>query len=415
MDVDEYALINVLADQNPDMRIIAVGDDDQNIYEFRGSSPKYLEQLIAEKHAVIHQLVENFRSKQNLVELTNQFAAKIRRRLKDTPIVARQAGCGKIRIVRYHSRHLVSPLVQDLVSTRLKGTTCVLTHTNDEAFQATGLLLENQMPAKLIQTNEGFNLYHLLEIRYFVDQLNLRDDTFIINDEIWKSARRKLENEFKNSVKLEICLNMIKGFEAANPQKKYRSDLEIFIRESSMEDFSDGPDDEVVVATMHKAKGREFDHVFLLLDNFDLITDEKKRLLYVAMTRAKQNLIIHLNARLWMICRFREWNGSTIMKTVPPNQLVMNLSHKDIWLDYFMGRQHEISQLKSGDELIVRENRCLDKNGIPVLKFSRSFSNELERCRQTGYTSVRAAVNYIVYWRKEDSDKEIRIILPELY
>ncbi len=49
------------------------------------------------------------------------------------------------------------------------------------------------------------------------------------------------------------------------------------------------------------------------------------------------------------------------MKTVPPNQLVMNLSHKDIWLDYFMGRQHEISQLKSGDELIVRENRCLDK------------------------------------------------------
>ncbi len=219
MDVDEYALINVLADQNPDMRIIAVGDDDQNIYEFRGSSPKYLEQLIAEKHAVIHQLVENFRSKQNLVELTNQFAAKIRRRLKDTPIVARQAGCGKIRIVRYHSRHLVSPLVQDLVSTRLKGTTCVLTHTNDEAFQATGLLLENQMPAKLIQTNEGFNLYHLLEIRYFVDQLNLRDDTFIINDEIWKSARRKLENEFKNSVKLEICLNMIKGFEAANPQK----------------------------------------------------------------------------------------------------------------------------------------------------------------------------------------------------
>ncbi len=183
-----------------------------------------------------------------------------------------------------------------------------------------------------------------------------------------------------------------------------------------MEDFSDGPDDEVVVATMHKAKGREFDHVFLLLDNFDLITDEKKRLLYVAMTRAKQNLIIHLNAPFMddmSVQGMERINNHE--KQFPPNQLVMNLSHKDIWLDYFMGRQHEISQLKSGDELIVRENRCLDKNGIPVLKFSRSFSNELERCRQTGYTSVRAAVNYIVYWRKEDSDKEIRIILPELY
>jgi ATP-dependent DNA helicase RecQ len=52
----------------------------------------------------------------------------------------------------------------------------------------------------------------------------------------------------------------------------------------------------VFVSTMHKAKGREFDHVFILLENFDLITDEKKRLLYVAMTRAKQNLTIHLNA-----------------------------------------------------------------------------------------------------------------------
>jgi ATP-dependent DNA helicase RecQ len=99
----------------------------------------------------------------------------------------------------------------------------------------------------------------------------------------------------------------------------------------------------------------------------------------------------------------------------PPDQLVMQLTHKDIWLDYFMGRQQEMSQLKSGDELIVRDTRCLDKNGIPVLKFSRSFSNTLEKCRQTGYAPVRAAVNYILFWRKEEAEKEIRIILPELY
>jgi ATP-dependent DNA helicase RecQ len=80
-----------------------------------------------------------------------------------------------------------------------------------------------------------------------------------------------------------------------------------------------------------------------------------------------------------------------------------------------MGRQNQISQLKSGDGLIVRENRCLDKNGVPVVTFSRSFSNTLEKFRQAGYTNARAAVNYIVYWRKEDSEKEIRIVLPELF
>jgi ATP-dependent DNA helicase RecQ len=416
MDADEYALIRVLADQNPDMRIIAVGDDDQNIYEFRGASSKYLEQFIADKNAVMYQLVENFRSRQNLVEFSNQFAAKIRRRLKDTPIVARQAGSGSIRIVRYRSRHLVSSLVQDLVSTRLAGTICVLTHTNEEALQAAGLLLKNRMPAKLIQTNEGFNLYNLSEIRYFLDQLHLKDDTFIIDVQVWEAARRKLENDYRNSAKLDICLNMIKGFEAASPQKKYRSDLEVFIRESRLEDFSDAPGDVVLVSTMHKAKGREFDHVFILLDNFDLSTDEKKRLVYVAMTRAKQNLTIHLNAPflddLPVQGMARIDNHE---QQFPPDQLVMQLGHKDIWLDYFRGRQREISHLKSGDGLIVRDNRCLDKKGVPIVTFSKSFSNRLEKLCRAGYAPARAAVNYIVYWQKEDSEKEIRIVLPELF
>jgi ATP-dependent DNA helicase RecQ len=416
MDADEYALIRVLADQNPDMRIIAVGDDDQNIYAFRGASSRYLEQFIADKQAVLYQLVENFRSRQNLVAFTNRFAAKIRRRLKDTPIVARQAGSGNIRIVRYHSRHLVSPLVQDLVSTRLAGTTCVLTHTNEEALQAAGLLLKNRMPARLVQTNEGFNLYNLLEIRYFLDRLRVREDTFVIDDEGWKAAGRKLENEFRNSAKLDICMNMIKGFEAASPARKYRSDLEVFIRESRLEDFSDASGDAVLVSTMHKAKGREFDHVFILLDNFDLSTDEKKRLLYVAMTRAKQHLTIHLNAPFFDdlpvqgMARIDNHEQQS-----PPDQLVLQLGHKDIWLDYFMGRQREILNLKSGDGLAVRDNRCLDKNGIPVLQFSRSFSNRLEKLCRAGYAPARAAVNYIVYWQKEDSEKEIRIILPELF
>ncbi len=416
MDADEYALIRVLADQNPDMRIIAVGDDDQNIYGFRGASSRYLEQFIAEKNARMYQLVENFRSSRNLVEFTNRFAAKIRRRLKDTPIVARQAGCGTIRIVRYHSRHLVSPLVQDLVSTRLAGTTCVLTHTNEEALQAAGLLLKNRMPARLVQTNEGFHLYNLLEIRYFLDQLRLREDTFIIDDEVWKAAGRKLEHGFRDSAKLEICLNLIKAFEAANPGKKYRSDLEVFIRESRLDDFSDAPGDAVLVSTMHKAKGREFDHVFVLLDNFDLMTDEKKRLVYVAMTRAKQHLTIHLNAPFMDDMAAQNLERITSHeKQSPPDQLVMHLSHKDIWLDYFMGRQQEITQLKSGDGLTVRDNRCLDKKGVPVVTFSRSFSNRLEKFCRAGYAPARAAVNYIVYWQKEDSEKEIRIVLPELY
>ena len=46
MDEDEFNLINALMEKNEEMRVIAVGDDDQNIYEFRGADSKYLEQFI---------------------------------------------------------------------------------------------------------------------------------------------------------------------------------------------------------------------------------------------------------------------------------------------------------------------------------------------------------------------------------
>ena len=38
MDADEFELISTLMERNEDMRVIAVGDDDQNIYDL----PKYL-------------------------------------------------------------------------------------------------------------------------------------------------------------------------------------------------------------------------------------------------------------------------------------------------------------------------------------------------------------------------------------
>uniref|UniRef100_UPI003FEF951D UvrD-helicase domain-containing protein n=1 Tax=Prevotella sp. TaxID=59823 RepID=UPI003FEF951D len=42
MSKDDYALVSALMKANEEMRVIAVGDDDQNIYEFRGSNSQYL-------------------------------------------------------------------------------------------------------------------------------------------------------------------------------------------------------------------------------------------------------------------------------------------------------------------------------------------------------------------------------------
>src|SRR5690606_32052659 len=117
MDADEFALIESLMGYNEEMRVIAVGDDDQNIYEFRGASSKYLQRFIDEKKAIKHELIENYRSKRNLVEYSNQFVKRIRHRLKETPIMAKQSDLGKINLIKYQSSHLASPLVKRLVNT----------------------------------------------------------------------------------------------------------------------------------------------------------------------------------------------------------------------------------------------------------------------------------------------------------
>lgn len=60
MDADEYGLVSALMERNEDMRVIAVGDDDQNIYEFRGSDSKYLQLLLQRENAKKYELLDNY-------------------------------------------------------------------------------------------------------------------------------------------------------------------------------------------------------------------------------------------------------------------------------------------------------------------------------------------------------------------
>lgn len=416
MDEDEFNLIRALMEQNEEMRVIAVGDDDQNIYEFRGSSAKYLDRFIAENKAVKYELIENYRSKANLVDFANQFVSRISRRLKSIPIVPKQTDNGRIKLVRYQSQHLVVPLVNDICASELKGTVCALTKTNEAALAIAGLLSKLGIRAKLIQTNDEFNLYNLAELRFFTNQLNAPGDVFVISDELWLKAQRALFSRYHNSENLELCQNIIKDFAAANPKSKYKSDWEIFIRESKLEDFFSLKGDTVFVSTIHKAKGKEFDNIFLMLDNFNPTDDESKRLLYVAMTRARQNLSIHLNSSFLDNIAVENMEKIYDDKMYsPPDEIAMQLSHKDVWLDYFLHVQGLVAQLTSGDALTLAGDKCLNAKGQTVVKFSQRFIGQIESNKKINYAPTGAKVNFIVYWLKEGATQEIAIVLPEVY
>ena len=416
MDEEIVLLLQALIEQNEEMRVILVGDDDQNIFEFRGSSAKHMKKFVSANHTVTYELLENYRSKKNLVDFTNQFTALIRGRLKKNEIVAHSQDNGAIRIVQYENNNLLVPFVVDLSNVDLAGSTCVLTHTNDEALQVTGMLLQHGIPARLIQTNEGFKLYDLVELRYFLDQLSIEPSTTIVANDDWDMAKGALVKEYERSEIIDLCKKIILEFEAIHKKRKYLTDFEMFIKESRLEEFYDGSRETIFVSTIHKAKGKEFDNVFLLLNNFDLTTDERKRQLYVAMTRAKSNLTIHINRSYLNFIK-----ADNLIRTLDrshhelPGKLAMHLSHRDVWLDYFNGRQYLIDSLQSGDILQYKNNECFTDEGKSVLKFSKLFTERLSRVRKNGYEPKYAKINFIVYWRKEAAEWEIKIVLPELH
>jgi len=415
MDATDFALVNALMEHNEDMRVIAVGDDDQNIYEFRGSNSKYLQAFITENNAVKYELIENYRSDQAIVDFANTFVQTIPHRLKNVPILAKHSGAGKVECHFYKSSYFIEPLVEKILSTGLRGSTCVLTRTNEEASQITGLLLKKGLPARLIQSNDGFQLHQLDELRFFNQALQMNEGAYTFSDDQWHDAKRALYQQYKNSRNFEVCKQMIQDFQTINTTYKYRSDWEAFIRESKMEDFLPEGRDTIMVSTIHKAKGKEFNQVFLMLSSYDGASQEAKRLLYVAITRAKTLLSIHTNTPHIFPSlpdTVQVFRDQAIYST--PSELAMHLGFKDIWLDYFISKQFAVSSLRSGDSLMINHDQCCLMNGHPVLKFSKSFMQKMARLNAQGYFLKEAYVNFILYWKKEDVPDEIKIILPEL-
>ncbi|MDA3798918.1 MAG: RecQ family ATP-dependent DNA helicase [Kiritimatiellae bacterium] len=420
MNIAEFNLVKSLMNKNEEMRVIAVGDDDQNIYTFRGSDSKYFEKFVYEDNSIKYELIENYRSKRNLVEFTNNFVTGIQQRLKISPIVASQKDDGIIIITHYNSRNLFIPIINDILVKVQTGTTAVLTQTNDEATQIKGMLVKNGMPARLIQSKVSFNLFDLIEIRTFFNDLNLFPTAHVISLDSWNEAKRQFHKKYATSSNYDLCRKMLTEFQDANPKTKYKSDFQIFIRESELEDFAPQSQNVVNVSTIHKAKGKEFDTVFILLNNFQLQDDESKRQLYVGMTRAKSNLFIHYNGSYFdnvYAAGVEHVNDHT--QYPEPQYLLLQLGHKDIYLDFFKSVQKHINELQSGEELQIAEDGLMNSKSQYVLKFSKKFINDKNIWLDKGYSLEKANVNFILYWHKQDDDpqnlEEIKIVLPELY
>ena len=432
MDKNEFELVKALMERNEELRVIAVGDDDQNIYEFRGSDSKYMASLLNMPDAHKYELVDNFRSSHMVVGISNEFVKTIQNRMKDSEIRPVKSDAGEVFITRADSS-LEMVVVNNVEQTwqRESGRTgAVLTSTNEQAYLVAELLNKKGFRARLIQSNEGFLLYDLAEMRYFLGQLR-ENDTPVIADKMWNQAMEQLRKTYLRSDNLEACISILEQFEKGNP-KKYYTDLEGFLREVRFEDFYSSNKDEICVSTIHKAKGREFDWVYMLLSGRRDLSDEQRRSIYVGMTRAKSNLYICHNTNYFNNLE-EALKGigvqfcSNKTRYSEPQEIVLPLTHRDVWLGYSVKVNcgEIIDALQSGDELQVIEESysnggklyfAVKYNGTlrRVACSSKDFYGEVKKHKAKGYVPCQAKVLFVVKWWDKESEQEYSIVLPVL-
>lgn len=439
MSKDDYALVSALMKANEEMRVIAVGDDDQNIYEFRGSNSRYLYELTQTEHSRFIEMTENYRSLRHIVDTANEFARNIRQRIKSTPIISMSQEDGEVRIVKHPYEilekkvYMYQPILEDVTlllgsnaskeadaSSRKKNETIsILTQTNEEAVIMLALLHSHGIRAKLVQSMDGLRFWNLAEVRYFlkkIDQGIKETKSPIIPDDIWEAAKQQTVQKYASSQALPYLRRSLQIFEQTN-RAKYYSDLREFVFESSVEDFCDISKSDIVVSTIHKAKGHEFDHVLMLITHPEHPTDDILRRYYVGMTRAKRTLAIHTNGNLFDTLKSAQ-HLYDAQAYDEPKEIVLQLSHKDVNLGFSKPHKDAILSLRSGMPLTYHDHcLCLPSTGRDIAQLSIKMKEKLGKWELKGYKVTAARIRFIVAWKSKDAprdEKESAIVLADL-
>ena len=384
MSADDYRLVRALMRHNEEMRVIAVGDDDQNIYAFRGSDSCYMQSLVSEEGARLYEMTDNYRSARAIVNCANRFVQRIPERLKHTAIHSVTGTEGKVATLKSFVDAEICP----------QGTTAVLTRTNEEAMQVVYELERRGLQATVAQSMGGFRFSNLAEVRYFLKQLGDQEEAAISADQ-WQEAKRRTLKTYATSTCLSIMKHFFADFEATH-RTYYHSDLREYIFESNVEDFIASDEQSVFVSTIHKAKGREFDTVYLLSPVPDSRVVNDMRAYYVGLTRARQNLYLVTN---------------------PPAEyatISIALDMHDVILDFFKGRKEIVLQLRSGARLHYQDGYLLSEQGVNIAALSAQGKNKLKAWTDKGYVVTGARVSFTLAWKPMDSQVEYAVCLANI-
>ena len=329
-DIDEpqYELISAITgrtldDADQKLSILAVGDDDQNIYTFRGANVEFIRRFEREYSAETHYLVENYRSTRHIIAAANQLisvntdrmktghAIRIDRRRRQAPAggeFGEQAdpARGRVRVIAVRGiEDQARAVVAELRRLKQSGVAgwsrlAVLSRHKTDLARVRALAEEAAIPIRWCAGRDEMPpLHQIREIRRFLDELAGRRGQFLRASQIEALAAfpgsaepaQALSNPWQRFLR-----RLLQAWRDETGDAETAADeaLEFFCETcaESRRDFSYG--DGVALGTVHSAKGTEYDHV-LLIGAWPLNggrAEEERRAFYVGMTRARRTLAI---------------------------------------------------------------------------------------------------------------------------
>jgi ATP-dependent DNA helicase RecQ len=424
-DIDEpqYELISALAGRTLDdsdlkLSILAVGDDDQNIYSFRGTNVEFIRRFQNDYGAEVHYLVENYRSTRCIIEAANQLIAANTDRMKtDHPIridrhrELQPAGGefeqrddlarGKVQVIRVpNEASQAHAVVAEIRRLRQLGVThyssiAVLSRTHRELAQVRELAERHDIPVRWWADRDKMPpLHQVREIQGFLRRLAERRNALVRAQELscWTDD---LLRETPGNPWIQFLRRLVEVWvsESDNAELPMQEVLE-FLYEACAEsrrEFSYG--EGVALSTVHAAKGTEYDHVLLIgawpLEQPRDKQEEPRRTFYVGMTRARQTLAVfdqvHVRPSLPDTLR-----GTAVLprdtSLTPTGERLLTMNYsvlglEDINLGYagYFEKDHPIhaalANLSPGDRLHMRrENHgvgLFDLQGACVARLSQ--------------------------------------------
>ena len=234
----------------------------------------------------------------------------------------------------------------------------------DKSLLETVLELERfDVSTAQIKKFDGFRKTYLALLKDYEHQ-SLSDFVFSVikNFEIKSAYSSGSEEDLDRNLNIDTFLFAVKEYEANNPNGTLLDFLESVTLVSDI-DTMDSENNAVTVATIHSVKGLEFKYVFIVgleekifpisrayTNEEDM--EEERRLMYVAITRAKENLMLSRCKTRFLYGRreyqidsrfLKELNLTEQREFVSP-QLSTTSSSNNYFKTYYGGEHENVAQ-----------------------------------------------------------------------